>query len=45
MPRLDEALAWLAVGKILNLNAVVPLQWLALNRDRLREKWAAPGTA
>ena len=45
VPRLDEALAWLAEGKILNLNAVVPLQWLALNRDWLREKWAAPGTA
>lgn len=39
VPRLDEALAWLDEGRILNLNAVVPLQWLALNKALLLETW------
>ncbi len=35
----DEALELLDAGRILNLNAVVTLQWLALNRSRLRTAW------
>jgi len=35
----DEAFAAVAEGRILATNAVVPLQWLALNRDRLRARW------
>ena len=36
----DEALAWLAEGKIASAPAVMILQWLALNRARLRAAWA-----
>ncbi len=36
---LDEALACLARGEILNGSAVMTLHWLALNRARLRELW------
>ncbi len=32
----DEAFAAVAEGRICTTNAVIPLQWLALNRDRLR---------
>ena len=35
----DEALARLETGGIINANAVLPLQWLALNRDRLKQLW------
>ena len=36
---LDEALARLAQGHVANANAVITLQWLALNRVRLRRAW------
>lgn len=32
----DEALALLEQGRILNAKTIIALQWLALNRDRLR---------
>ena len=35
----DEALDWVAMGRILNAPAIVALQWLALNRDELRRNW------
>ncbi len=35
-----EAMARLDAGRIGNSPGVVALQWLALNRDALREKWA-----
>jgi ADP-ribose pyrophosphatase len=38
---LDEALAQLAAGRIVNANAVIPLQWLALNRERVRAEWSS----
>lgn len=34
-----DARARLDAGEIVNANALMSLQWLALNRDRLREKW------
>ncbi len=36
----DEAMAWLAAGRIMASPAIIALQWLALNRDRVRERWA-----
>lgn len=36
----DEALDMLAAGRVRNGNAVISLQWLALNRERLRRLWA-----
>jgi ADP-ribose pyrophosphatase len=36
----DAALARLARGEIVNMTTVVALQWLALNRDDLRARWA-----
>lgn len=36
----DEAIARVADGQIANGYGVIPLQWLALNRERLRKKWA-----
>ena len=36
----EDALADLKRGTYLNANAVITLQWLALNRDRLRALWA-----
>jgi ADP-ribose pyrophosphatase len=36
---LDEALEWLAQGKIRTVPAIIALQWLALNRDALRDRW------
>lgn len=36
---LDDALAKLESGAISAAVAVIPLQWLALNRDRLRQRW------
>ncbi|MBE9554980.1 MAG: ADP-ribose diphosphatase, partial [Proteobacteria bacterium] len=38
---LDEALARLADGGITNVIAVAALQWLALNREKLRRQWLA----
>ena len=35
----DETLAAIADGRIRNANAVIALQWLALNRERLRAAW------
>ena len=37
---LDEALAALADGRIDNAASIIALQWLALNRDKVRERWA-----
>ena len=37
---LEDALARLARGEIVNANAVMTLQWLALNRARLQRTWA-----
>ncbi len=37
---LDAALERLARGEIVNGNAVMTLQWLALNRARLQKAWA-----
>ena len=36
-----EAIGAVADGRILAANAVIPLQWLAINRDRLRREWRA----
>jgi ADP-ribose pyrophosphatase len=36
----DEALARLGRGEFANAPAVLSLQWLALNRERLRQAWA-----
>jgi ADP-ribose pyrophosphatase len=35
-----EAFAMLAAGRVENATGVIALQWLALNRDRLRRVWA-----
>ena len=35
----DDALAAVARGEIISAPAVVALQWLAMNRDRLRARW------
>jgi ADP-ribose pyrophosphatase len=40
---LEEAMAAVADGRIRSTNAVIPLQWLALNRDRLRQAWCRAG--
>lgn len=37
---LDEAFERLNRGEIDNAATVICLQWLALNRDRIRKKWA-----
>ena len=39
----DEAVAAVADGRIRVANAVIPLQWLALNRERLRAAWGVSG--
>ena len=36
----DEALQRLNSGEIDNAATVISLQWLALNRDKIRKKWA-----
>lgn len=36
----DEAIAMIADGRINNAAAIIALQWLQLNRSRLREGWA-----
>lgn len=35
----DEALAWIADGRIKNATTLIALQWLALHRDELRRRW------
>jgi ADP-ribose pyrophosphatase len=35
----DDAMARLAAGQIDNSPGIIALQWLALNRERLRRKW------
>lgn len=37
---LDDALALVASGRIDNAVCILALQWLTLNRDRLRRQWA-----
>ncbi len=37
---LDEALAAVENGRIDNAASIIALQWLALNRAKLRERWA-----
>lgn len=37
----SDALVTLARGDIVSAPAVIALQWLALNRERLRERWRA----
>jgi len=37
---LDDALERLAGREVGNVNALVTLQWLALNRQRLKKKWS-----
>ena len=39
----DEAVTAVDDGRIRAVNAVIPLQWLALNRERLRAAWRASG--
>ena len=36
----EEAFKILAEGRVENATAVIALQWLALNRERLRRQWA-----
>lgn len=36
----DEAIAWVNNGRVANSMTVIALQWLALNRTRLRAAWA-----
>lgn len=35
----DEAMQWLADGRINSAAPVIALQWLAMNRGRLRQSW------
>jgi ADP-ribose pyrophosphatase len=37
----DEAIRWVEEGKICNSCAIIALQWLALNRARLKALWAS----
>jgi len=37
---IDEALQLLAQGRIVNAKTIIALQWLALNRDSLAQRWA-----
>lgn len=37
----DEAVSWLGEGRIKVATTIIALQWLASNRDRLREAWSA----
>ena len=39
----DEAVTAVGDGRIIAVNAVIPLQWLALNREKLRAAWGAGG--
>lgn len=38
---IDEALALLDGGRIVNAKTIIALQWLALNRDSLERRWGA----
>ncbi len=38
----EDAFQWVADGRIANSMTMIALQWLALNRDRLRARWTAP---
>ena len=38
--RTDDALNWLQSGAITSAATVIGLQWLALNRDTLRQRWS-----
>ncbi|HIJ39106.1 MAG TPA: NUDIX domain-containing protein [Rhodospirillaceae bacterium] len=40
----EEAMAWLADGRVANSMTVIALQWLALNRTQLRFRWAPAPT-
>ncbi len=40
---LDHALAAIDDGRIRTANAVIPLLWLALNRERVRDAWRQAG--
>jgi ADP-ribose pyrophosphatase len=35
----EEAFAWLTSGRINNATCILALQWLALNRPMLRDRW------
>lgn len=35
----EEAFGWLAAGRIANSMTIIALQWLALNRATLQERW------
>ena len=35
-----EAIDWVASGRVANSTAIIALQWLALNRQRLRSLWS-----
>lgn len=37
----EEAIDWVATGRVLNSCAIIALQWLALHRTELRARWAA----
>ncbi len=37
----DEAFGWVASGKVTNSTAIIALQWLALNREKLKARWTA----
>ena len=37
----DEAIAMIQDGRINNAAAIIAIQWLQLNRDRLRREWSA----
>jgi ADP-ribose pyrophosphatase len=36
---LDEALAWLAAGRLRVASTLVAVQWLALHREEVRSRW------
>lgn len=36
----DEAIGWVESGKVNNSTTIIALQWLALNRERLRKRWS-----
>jgi ADP-ribose pyrophosphatase len=42
---LDTALAWLCEGRIHAATTVIALQWLALHRRELEERWKPAGAA
>jgi ADP-ribose pyrophosphatase len=40
----DEAIGWIETGKVANSCAIIALQWLALNRQKLKALWNKPAT-